>query len=139
MIYDLTLNQHICTSYHFVNSAKTQFSHYFAQFFCHEEEIFDYMFWLTCEFFAQLRILSGNPNRTGIKVAFAHHDTADSNQWNSRKPKFFCTQHGCNCYVSACFKLAVSLQSYSSTQLVQHQCLVSFRYPQFPWYSGMLY
>lgn len=44
-----------------------------------------------------------------VGVALAHHDAAQSDQRGSSKPKLLCTQQRCNCDVTACAHLPISL------------------------------
>ena len=68
--------------------------------------------------FAQFRILGCNPDWTSIQVAFSHHYTADRNQRHSRETILFCAKKSGYCYVPSSFKLTISLQSHTSTQMV---------------------
>src|SRR5215831_7226575 len=59
---------------HFLKGAETELSHQLAHFLGDEEEIVDDVLGLTGEALAQYRVLRSDPDRTGIEVAFAHHD-----------------------------------------------------------------
>ena len=139
MFYVRALLQHVGTSNHFIDSSKTQLGHQFSEFFCNKKEIVDDVFRLSSKLFAQFRILSGNTNRTGIEVTFAHHNAANCNQWNCRKTILFRTQQSSNRHVPSSFKLSINLQTYPSTHMIQHQCLLSLGKPQFPRNSSVFY
>src|SRR5438045_8760079 len=59
---------------HFVHLAETELSHKLANFFSDEPHEIGRMLRLAGETFAQLRILRGHADRTGIEMTDAHHN-----------------------------------------------------------------
>ena len=81
---------------------------------------------------AQDRVLRCHTNRTGVQVAFAHHDAALNHQRCGGKAKFIGTQQRANHNVTAGFHLAISLHPNAAAQAIQHQGLLGFRQTGFP-------
>ena len=70
------------------------------------------MLGLTRKHSPQLFILSGNPYRAGIEVAFTHHNTTGGNQRGGGDTKLFGTQHSSNCQVAPGPDLTIGLYRY---------------------------
>ena len=98
----------------------------------------DNIFRLAVEILAQLRILCCHAHRAGIKIAYTHHDTADSYQRCCCKAKFFRTQQSGDNNIASCHQLAVCFQCYTVTQIIQQQRLMRFHKSQLPRQSGMV-
>src|SRR3982751_3206383 len=97
----------IYLSDHFINSSESKFRHDLSQFLSYEfEKVYD-MICIACKSFTQFRILCGNTDRTGIQMAFAHHDTTFNDQCCSCNAPFFCAKQSCNCDITACSQLSV--------------------------------
>ena len=65
--------------------------HDLSHFFCDEEKIIDDIFRLAGKFLSQFRVLCRHPDRTGIQMAFAHHDASLCDQRSCRKTDFIGT------------------------------------------------
>ena len=61
---------------HFGHGAEAQLRHDLAQFLGNKEEVIDHMLGRAGEALAQHRVLGRHPHRTGVEMAFAHHDAA---------------------------------------------------------------
>ncbi len=85
----------------------------------------------------EFRILGGNTNRTGIQMAFAHHDTAQGNQRCGGKAEFLGTQQSGIYHIPAGFQLAVRLQDNPVAQVIDHKGLLNFRNTEFHGQSGI--
>ena len=95
----------------FVEGADAHLGHDFAHFFSHEEEVVDDVLGLARELLAQDRVLSGDADRAGVQVAFAHHDAAFNHQRCGGKAEFIGTQQGADDHVAAGFHLTVGLNA----------------------------
>ena len=59
--------------------------HQLTHFFGNKEKVVHDMLGLALKLGAQYRILCGNPDRTGVQMAFTHHDAALDHQRRGRK------------------------------------------------------
>ncbi len=121
-----------------IELADTQLRHDLAHFFGNEEKEIDDMLGLALELFAQHRILCRDTDRTGIQMAFAHHDASLYNQRGRRKTEFVGPQQRANDHIASGLHLAVSLHPYAAAQFVEHQRLLGFRQSQLPRGAGVL-
>ena len=121
-----------------IKAADAQLRHDFAHFFSHKEEIVHHVLGLALKLLAQHRILRGHANRTGVQVAFAHHDAALDHQRCSRKTKLIGTQQCANHNIAACLHLAISLHADAATQTIDDQGLLGFRQTKLPRRASML-
>ena len=112
------LHQVIRLANHFIHSAEAQFGHNFPQFLHEEAEKVDHVFCIAVEAFAQFGVLGGNAYRTGIEVAFAHHDAAFHDQSRRCNPPFLSAQQGSNGNIPASFHLSVGLEDNPAAQFV---------------------
>ena len=109
-----------------------------AHFLGDEEEEIDDVSGLPVKFRAQYRILRGDPDRTGIQMALAHHDAAHGDQRRRGEAELFRAQQRGNHHVAASLQLTVGLHADAAAQIVHHQYLLGFGEPQFPRNAGML-
>ena len=65
----------------------------------------------TLEVLAQLGVLRGDAHRTGVRVTFAHHHTAENNQRQRTEREFVGTQHRHDDDVLGGLQLTVGLQA----------------------------
>ena len=84
--------QHVHAANHLIYFAEAELGHIFTNLFGHEEEEIDHVLGLACEFLAQLGILRGNADRTGIQVTLAEHNAAHRDQRCSSESEFFCSE-----------------------------------------------
>ena len=92
--------------------------HEFAHFFGDEEEKIHDVFGLAGEFFAQYRVLCCDADRTGIQMAFAHHDAAFNHQRRGREAEFIRTQQCADQDITAGFHLPIDLYRDATTQTI---------------------
>ena len=130
--------QYLGTADHLVDSAEAEHRHIFTNLLRNEVHEVDNIFRLAVEIFAQLRILRCYAHRAGIKIAYTHHDAADSYQRCCCKAKFFRTQQSGDNNIASCHQLTVCFQCYTVTQIIQQQRLVCFHKSQLPRQSGMI-
>jgi len=90
------------------------------------------------EFLSQYRILSSDPHRAGVEVAFTHHDAAECDQRCGGETNLFRPEQGADHYIPARFDAAVRLQHNATAQIIHDQGLMGFCDAQLPWQSGML-
>jgi len=131
--------QQVWTADQVLEFCNTHRRHKFAHFFSNKEEVVHYVLRLAGKAFTQFRVLCSNAYRAGVKVTLTHHDTTLNHQRCCRKAKLVCTQQGADHHVTASFHLAVNLQHYTATQLIQYQSLLCFRQAQFPWCTCMFH
>ena len=122
---------------HFIEGPETEFSHDLAHFLGDESEEVDDMLRLADEALAQFLVLSGDPGRTCIEVALAHHDAALGNQGGGGKTEFIGAQQRPDDDVAPGTHAAVHLHRDAPAQPVQGQCLVGFGQAQFPVRAGV--
>ncbi|OOO00788.1 MAG: hypothetical protein USCGTAYLOR_03018 [Chromatiales bacterium USCg_Taylor] len=84
------------------------------------------------ELLAQLRVLRGDPDRTGVEVTDAHHDAAHDHERRRREPELLGTEQGRDDDVAAGLELAVGLHHDAIAELVGHQHLLGLRQTQLP-------
>ena len=65
---------------HLVQRTEAEAAHQLAYLLRHEAEEVHHMVRVTGEFLAQLRVLGGDADRTGVEVAHAHHDATEHRQ-----------------------------------------------------------
>ena len=87
---------------------------------------------------AQLRVLGSDAHRTGIQIADAHHNAAQSDQRRSGKAELFGTQQGGDDHVASGHQLTVGFQSHTVAQVVEQQRLMGLHQSQFPGQSGVV-
>src|SRR3954470_5460673 len=122
---------------HVTHSAYAQCCHDGAELFCDEKEEVHHIFGLPFKFLAQLGVLRCYADRTGVEMAFTHHDAATDHQRRCGESKLISTKDCPDGNIASCLHLAVHLHRYTTAELVQHQCLLGFGQPQFPRRTGM--
>ena len=65
-------------------------------------------------------------------MAFSHHNAAHGNEWCGGEAELLSTQQAGKSDVAAGTELAVSLDDYTTTKVVEHQSLVSLCETQLP-------
>ena len=136
--YGVVYVEKVAAADYLMEGAETYLRHQFPYFLSDKEEIIDYVLGLAGEALAQFRILGGHPHRTGIEMAFAHHDTAGRDQGRGGKTKLVGPQHGADYHVASGAQAAVHLDRDTAAQPVEHQGLMSFGESDFPWRARML-
>ena len=122
---------------HFIDGPEAQFRHDLTQFPCHEPDEIDDVVGSSGEPLAQFRILCGHAYRTGVQMAFPHHDAAFHDEGRGGHAPFFCTEQGGDGDVTTGLHLPVSLHGHSASQPVADKGLMGFRQSEFPGKSGM--
>ena len=84
------------------------------------------------ELAAEFGVRGGDTHRAVIQVTLTHINTAESNQGDGSKVKFFRTQNARNCDVASIAQSAIGAQRDTLAQAVQHEDLLRFSEPQFP-------
>ena len=120
-----------------IKLADAELRHQLADFLGDKKEVIDDVFRLAGEFLAQHRILGGNTHRTGVEVAFAHHDAALDHQRRGGKAELVGAEQRADDDIAAGFELAVDLHRYAAAQAVQHQRLLGFGQAEFPRRAGV--
>ena len=77
---------------HVLEAPESQLGHELAHLFGDEEEVVHDMLWLSGEPLAQNRILGSHPNRTGVQMAFAHHNAPRGYQRCGREAELIRTE-----------------------------------------------
>ena len=90
------------------------------------------MFRFTGKAPAQFRVLGGDANRTGVQVAFAHHDAAFNDQRCRGEAEFIGAQQGTYHDIAAGTHTAINLYRYTAAQVIHDQGLVGFCQSDFP-------
>ena len=121
-----------------VEAADAELRHQGTRLFGHEEEVVDDVLGLAGEFLAQHRILRGHAHRTGVEVAFAHHDAAFDHQRRGGESELIGAQNCTDHHIAAGLHLAVGLQAHAPAQTVEHQGLLGLGQTQLPGRSGVL-
>ena len=106
--------------------------------FRHIEEEVDDMFRRALEALAQDRILRCDADRTGVEMALAHHDAARGDQRSGREAELVGAKQRTDDDVAASPQAAIDLKRDARTKTIEHQRLLRFRQPHFPWAAGML-
>ena len=96
----------------------TDLRHQLAHFFGDEEEKVDDVLGLAGKFLAQYRVLRCHADRTGIQMAFAHHDAAFNHQRRSREAEFIRTQQCADQDITTGFHLPIDLHRDAATQTI---------------------
>ena len=71
-------------------------------------------------------------DRTGVQMAFAHHDASFGDQRRGRKAELFSAEQGRDDHVAARLHLSIGFDFDAPPQIVEHERLLSFGEPQFP-------
>ena len=78
------------------------------------------MLCLAAELLAQHGVLRGDPHRTRIEVADAHHHAAQHHQRCGREAELFRAKQRCDHHVPPRLQLPVHLDDDAVSELVQH-------------------
>ena len=124
--------------HHGVDGAEAQFCHDFAELFCHEREHLDDVFGLSSEELAQFGVLRGDAHRTGVQVAFAHHDAPLCDEGCGGHAPFFSAEQRGDGQVAPRADHAVCLDQNAVAQAAANEGLVRFGDAQFPGHAGVL-
>ena len=135
----LSHSEHFGVTDEFVNGANAEFCHYFAKFFRDKQHKIHNVFGFAAESFSEFGVLRCNTDGTGIKVAYAHHNTAHGNQRSSCKAEFLRAEQAGNGNISAAHKFAVRFKSHARTKPVFDKRLMRFRKSEFPRKSRIMY
>lgn len=130
--------EEIGTTNHFVDGSETKLGHDTSEFLNNIVEEIDDLFGLTSEFGSQSRVLSGNTDRASVLVTSLHHDTTHGDQWSGGETPLFSTEQGSNGDISTGSDLTISLDSDSTTQIVEHQGLMGLSKTKLPRETGVL-
>ena len=122
-------------SNHFINSTNAKTCHVFSHFLSNKSHKVLYVFRFTTETFTKLWILCCHTDRTCIQITYTHHHTAHSYKRSGGKSKFLCSEKSCDHYITSTHKLSICLDSYTVSQSVHDQCLMSFCQSKLPWKS----
>ena len=79
-------------SHDIIQMSESHLGEILANLLSQEGEIVDEVFIAADEMLAKLRILCGDPHRTGVEVTFAHHHTAKDDQGGGAETKLLSTQ-----------------------------------------------
>ena len=95
------------------------------------------MIGITAEFCAERRVLRGDATRTGIEMAYAHHDAAHRDEWRGGETELLCAEQGGNGDVAAGFELAIGLHDDAGAKVIKDESLVGLGEAKFPRYAGV--
>ena len=122
---------------HVVERAVAKLRHQFPDLFGNEEQVVDDVFRLAGEARAQDGVLRGDADRTGVQVAFAHHDAAGRDQWPGCETELVGAKQRAHHHIASGAQAAVDLHRNASAQAVQHQRLLGFGQADFPRRASM--
>src|SRR5262249_12946531 len=120
---------------HFIKSPESQMGHQLAHFLSYECHEGHYIVRITGKSRTKRGVLSSYAYRAGVQMANAHHHAAHCDKGRRRKPELFGSEQRSDHHVAAGFELAVNLDGDAAAKIVQHQDLVRFSEPEFPWDS----
>ena len=120
----------------FLNCSNAALSHNFAKLLGNKHHKVYYIFRFAFESLSQLRVLSCNTYRTGIKIAYAHHNTAHCYKRSCGKAEFFCSKHAGDCDVTTAHKLSVSFYYNPWTKTIFNKSLMRFSKAKLPRQAG---
>ena len=121
-----------------IQAAQAQRGKDLADFLGHEEEEVDDVLGAAFEALAQLRVLRGDADRTGVQVAGAHHDAAGRDQRRRGEAHLIGAEHRGDHDVAAGLQLAVGLHDDARAQVVEQQRLLGLGQADLPGYAGRL-
>ena len=124
--------EHLHLPDHVVEGPVAHRRHQFAHLLGDEEEIIDHVLGLAGKALAQLRVLSGDPDRAGVEVALAHHNAAGGDQRRGGKAELVGAKQRADDDVAAGADAAVDLHRDTATQPVGNQRLMGLGEPDFP-------
>ena len=130
--------EHLHLPDHLVEGPVAHRRHQLAHFLGDEEEIVDDVLGLAAEALAQHRVLGGDPDRTGVEMALAHHDAAGGDQRRGGEAELVGAKQRADDHVAAGAQAAVDLHGDAPAQPVGDQRLVGFGEPDLPRRAGML-
>ena len=130
--------EHVDAANHLVHAAETQFGHVLPNLLGQKEEEVDDVLRLPLKSLAQHGVLRGDADRTGVEMAFAHHDAAHRDQRRGGETKFFGAEERGDHDIAPGLQLAVGLHADSTTQIVQQEHLLRLRQPKLPRNAGVL-
>ena len=87
---------------------------------------------------AQVRVLGGNADRTGVEVALAHHDAAERDERRRGEAELLGAEQSGNRDIPAGLQLPIRLQHHPRAQVVHDQRLVGLGDAQLPGHAGVL-
>ena len=131
------LHQAVHAANHLIDFSEAEFRHDSPQILGNVEQEIDHMLGLALELLAKFRVLRRHAHRTGVQVAFPHHDAAHRNERSGGKPKLLRTEQGRDRNVPAGLKFSVHLQAHAAAQVVHHQDLLSLRESELPGDAGV--
>ena len=121
-----------------VDRAKAQLGHDLPYFLGQEGHVINDMFRLAGEALPQRRVLGGDADRTGVEVAFAHHQAAFGDQRHRAEGEGVGPQQGGDDHVATGAEAAVRFDRDPAPQPVGHQGLMGFGQAQFPGGAGVV-
>ncbi len=121
-----------------VDRADTQCRHQLAHFLGDEAEERLHELRLAAEGLAQLGILGGDADRTGVEVTDAHHHAAHHHQRRGGEPELLGAEQRRHHHVAAGLELAVDLDDDAVAQLVAQQHLLRLGQAELPGHAGVL-
>ena len=130
--------QKIRSSNQLIQCLHTKSCHIFSQILCNEPHKVHHIFRLSGKSLSKFRILHCHTDRTGVQIAYPHHNTAKRYQRSRGKSEFLCTKDCRNRHITSAHQLSVGLDSDSFPKAILYQRLMSFRKSQFPWKSRIM-
>ena len=119
-------------AHHLVDRAESKLGHQLTDLLGQHEEEVDDVLRLTGEPLAQLRILRGDPHRTGVEMALPHHDAADHDERRRGNAEFLGAEHGGDHHVLGRADHAVGLHDDPPAEVVHHEHLVRLGEAELP-------
>mmetsp|Transcript_31062 Transcript_31062/g.56347 ORF Transcript_31062/g.56347 Transcript_31062/m.56347 type:complete len:301 (+) Transcript_31062:1051-1953(+) len=130
--------QMLCLTNHILHRSVPQLGHNLANFLCHQKEVIHHMLRLTRKLLPQLLVLCGNSHRTGVQMAFAHHDASQGDEWAGGETVFFGTEEAGDRYIAPGLELSVGLEFDPIAQSIKNESLLRFREAELPGKTGAL-
>ena len=130
--------QHLSVADGFLEASETKLGEVLAHLLGDELEEVDDVLSLAGEAPPQFRVLRGDPDRAGVKVAGAHHDAALDNKRSGCEAELLRTEQGANDDVAAGLQLAIHLQHHPVSQAIEHERLLGLSQTKLPRCAGVL-
>ncbi len=123
---------------HLIDGAEAELGHVFAQLRGDEgHEIHD-MLGLAGEVLAQLRILGGDADGTGVLLADAHHETAHRDERCGRETILLGSEKGGDGDIATGLELAVGLEDNAAAEVVEEKNLIRLGESELPGSTGVV-
>ncbi len=122
----------------FAEGANTELRKAIADFFGQVTEVGDNHLGLALKFGAELFVLGGDADRTGVEMALARHNTTDGEERGGAEAKFVGAENGGKDDIAGKFQPPVHAEREARTEASANQGVVRFAQTNFPREAGVL-